>query len=112
MPTASVKRNVSIKRSERKVTTKTLFEKNFEANYEHRKKIEVARKTKDEESRLAADYNFEKKNEKLEMLRKRQEDNKVRLDKRNMSLDKRWRNIKKKPATFADGNFSFYEPVV
>ena len=87
------------------------FEKAFEVDYEHRKKISDARKRIEEEERLIHDDNKERKNEKLMMLRKRQEDNKIKLDKRNNTLDKRWRQIKKKPATFADGNFSFYEPV-
>ena len=28
-----------------------------------------------------------------------------------MQLDKRWRDIKNRPATFSDGNLSFYETV-
>ena len=41
------------------------FEKAFEANYEHRKKIEVAKKKAAEEKSQQLEYDKEKKQEKL-----------------------------------------------
>ena len=64
-----------------------------------------------EERNAMAEAVLEDKNEKLMMVKARQRDHKQKLDTRNKSLDRRWRDMKTRPATFADGNFSFYEPV-
>ena len=84
------------------------FEKMFETNYLHRKKIEDAKKKKESERAELFEFDQSKKQEKLMMVKGRQKDLSRRLAIDHAELNKEWNEIRNRPATFADGNLSFY----
>ena len=84
------------------------FEKAFETNVENRRKIEEAKKKKAEEKYGEMEYNKEKKHEKLMAIHARQQEQKLKQEKRDRDLNKKWNQLMKKPVSFS-GNLSFYE---
>ena len=54
------------------------------------------------------EYNKEKKHEKLMAIHARQQEQKLKQEKRDRDLNKKWNQLMKKPVSFS-GNLSFYE---
>ena len=80
----------------------------FEKNVRKREKMEEKKKKLAEAKNYDNEQDDEKKRDKLEGVWARQNDNSVKLQKKNQSLEKRWQSIRDRQ-TMTNGQAAFYE---
>ena len=87
------------------------YQSQFEKNILKRKAIEDKKKKQDMERFQEKEFANEKKHEKLMEIERRREDNRIMLERRNQSLEKRWQGIKKRVTGGGNlqGQAAFYE---
>lgn len=81
---------VEEKREFKHVQIENEFMSEFEKNVKKREKMEEKKKKLAEAKNYDTEQDAEKKLEKLDGVKARQENNKIKLQKRNQSLEKRW----------------------
>lgn len=62
----------------------------FKKNIQKREQMEIKKKKDQEAKNAQFEYDMEKKIEAQMAIRNRQENNRIQLEKRNLSLEKRW----------------------
>ena len=101
--------HVEEKREFKHVMVENDYMAEFRKNVEKREKMEEKKKKLAEAKNYDKDQDREKKELHWEEIKGRQDDNRIKLQKRNASLEKRWQHIKDRGNNMTNGQAAFYE---